>query len=148
MHDAIRSGHPSGARWAGRLGEQPQAPAHGGPVVDGNPTPGRGTVTLAASGETVMAVLLELEEGYLQPGHVHPEHESIGYVLSGRLRMTVAGETAILEAGDSWWHPRDAFHVTEALAPTVALEVHAPLRPDVLERLAAAAATRAEAVDA
>lgn len=83
-----------------------------------------------------MAVRLDFEEGYLQPGHAHPEHESIGIVLSGRIRMTVAGEAAVLEAGDTWWHPRDAFHVTEALEPSVAIEIHSPLRADVQARLA------------
>jgi quercetin dioxygenase-like cupin family protein len=130
-----RSSHPSSVFWAARTDGQPTAPARGGPIVDGAATPGLGLITLIAEAEKVMAVRLDLEAGYLQPGHVHPDHESIGFVLSGRLRMTVAGEAATLEPGDSWWHPRDTFHITEALEPSVAIEIHAPLRPDILERL-------------
>ena len=130
-----RSSHPSGVYWAARASGQPTTPARGGPVVDGAAADGHGLITLLATAESVMAVRLELEAGYLQPGHVHPNHESIGYVLSGRIRMTVGGEAAILEPGDSWWHPRDVFHITEALEPSVAIEIHAPLREDVLERL-------------
>jgi quercetin dioxygenase-like cupin family protein len=131
----LASSHPSGVPWASRLSGQPKAPARGGPAADGEPTPGGGEVALAALGAGVMATHLTLDPGYLQPGHSHAEHESIGFVLSGRIRMVVDDAEAILEAGDAWWHPRGRHHVTEALAPSTAIEIHTPLRPDVLERL-------------
>ena len=105
------------------------------PAVDGEATPGAGEVALAGLGSGVMATHLTLDAGYLQPGHSHPDHESIGFVLSGRIRMVVDDSEAVLEPGDAWWHPRGQYHVTEALAPSTAIEIHTPLRPDVLERL-------------
>lgn len=127
--------HPSDTSWASRLASQPKGLAHGGPAVGGKATPGGGEIVLAAVGEQVMATHLTLDPGYLMPGHSHPDHESIGFVLSGRIRMVVDGSEAILEAGDSWWHPRGMHHITEALEPSTAIEVHTPLRPDVLARL-------------
>jgi len=125
--------HPSGATWAARRGMQPKALGRG-IVRDGKVEAGGGELTLASICPDGMAVFLDLNKGYLQPGHAHPDHESLGYVISGRIRMVVDGSEAILEPGDSWRHPKGSLHITEALEDSMALEVHIPLRADVLER--------------
>ena len=133
--------HPSGAAWASRAATQPRAAARG-KVTDGVVDLGGGELILAAISPSSMVVHLELEPGYLQPGHVHPDHDSLGYVISGRIRMVVDGVEAILEPGDAWHHPMGSFHVTEALEHSTALEIHVPLRPDLLERFQIGAPVR------
>ncbi len=125
--------HPSGAAWATRLSTQASTLARGR-VTDGQVDFGGGTLILAAISPSSMVVHLDLEQGYLQPGHVHPDHDSLGFVVSGRIRMVVDGVEATLEPGDAWHHPRGSFHITEALEASTALEIHVPLRPDLLQR--------------
>jgi quercetin dioxygenase-like cupin family protein len=126
--------HPSGAAWATRLADQPSTPARG-KMVDGQVEFGGGVLTLAAMCTGGMMMHLDLEKGYLQPGHTHPDNESLGYVVTGRLRMVVDGVEAVLEPGDGWFHPKGSWHITEALEDSTGLEIHIPLRPDILERL-------------
>lgn len=125
--------HPSGASWASRRQFQPKTLGRG-VVRDGRVEPGGGELTLASLCAAGMMVFLDLKKGYLQPGHEHPDHESLGYVISGKIRMVVAGTEAVLEPGDSWRHPRGSFHITEALENSTALELHMPLRHDILDR--------------
>ena len=62
------------------------------------------------------------------PGAYFPEHEhgvdKIDAVLSGRFRMTMGGETAILEAGDCMLVPRRTMHSAEVVGdePVVSLD--------------------------
>lgn len=104
----------------------------GGAVVAGQQIKGEGSGELLTCGEGTMLVRLQLRTGFDQDGHVHPDHESIGYILSGRVEMTVGGETSILGPGDTWYHPKATHHACRALEDAEILEFHAPLRPDVL----------------
>jgi quercetin dioxygenase-like cupin family protein len=120
--------------WLLKSGKQPQASARGA-VRNGIVGDGKGVLTLAAIGESGMVVHLALDKGYLQPGHSHPHHEALGFVISGRLRMVVAGSDAVLEPGDGWHHPKGSWHITEALEDSTAIEVHVPIRDDILKRM-------------
>lgn len=106
----------------------------GGTEMTGAQLGGRGETTLLAQGEGAVVVLLDFETGFLQPGHSHPEHESYGYVISGKIRMVVGEVERILGPGTSWWHPKGVHHITEALEPSQAIEIHVPPREDILER--------------
>lgn len=90
-------------------------------------------------GTSMMAVKLALPAGFVHPWHNHPEHESMGTVISGRLRMVVGeGEPFELLPGDTWHHPIGVYHSNEALEDSEAVEIHSPLRPDLLAHLYAA----------
>ncbi len=65
------------------------------------------------------------------PPHSHP-HEQIGYLVSGKLRLTIADETFEAEPGDSWCIPADVDHHGQAVEACVAVEVFSPLREDYL----------------
>lgn len=96
----------------------------------------QGTAAMnVALGERMMAVKLALEKDFVHPWHNHPEHESFGVVLKGRLEMRIGDRLVRLGPGDLWHHPVRVYHSTKALEPTLALECHAPVRPD-LARLA------------
>ena len=78
----------------------------------------------------VMVSFLRLLPGAIVKPHQHP-HEQISLVVAGRLRMTVAGETVILEAGQGRLVPANAVHSAEALDTEVwAYDSFSPIRED------------------
>ena len=93
-------------------------------------------------GTQMVAVKLMLPEGFVHPRHNHPEHESIGTVVRGRLQMVIGEETVVLGPGDTWHHPIGVYHSVLALEATEAVETHSPLRHDLIELAAAADAER------
>lgn len=64
-------------------------------------------------GKTVTGKNAQLAWCVLEPGqttdHTH-NHEQIGYILSGSLRITIQGETEILGAGDAYSIPANVRH--------------------------------------
>jgi len=65
------------------------------------------------------------------PEHAHP-HEQIGMVLKGSLRLTVEGETRVMEAGDAYQVPSNAVHLGQALGEGAEIvEVFSPPREDL-----------------
>ncbi len=64
------------------------------------------------------------------PGERHPEtrrdYEMVGYVLEGRARLHMAGQTVELEPGDSWMVPADAPHQYQILEAFSAVEATSP----------------------
>lgn len=105
----------------------------GGQELAGRVMKGEASGELLVSGEGTMLVRLLFKAGFDQDGHLHPDHESIGYVVSGEIEMSVGDRRSTLRAGDSWYHPKGVFHTARAVVDSEALEFHAPLRPDVLK---------------
>ena len=67
------------------------------------------------------------ERGQSQRTHIHGGADKFYFVVSGRARMTVGGETREVGAGTVVWAPADLPHgVAEALEPTVMLVGIAP----------------------
>jgi N-acetylglutamate synthase-like GNAT family acetyltransferase/quercetin dioxygenase-like cupin family protein len=82
-------------------------------------------------GEKSLLTELQLGKGSLLPSHSHP-HEQTGYLISGRIRLTIGGEAVEMEPGDSWSVPGDVAHSAEILENSVAIEVFSPVREDYL----------------
>lgn len=82
------------------------------------------------TGQRLQLVELRLDKGFFHPRHNHPEHESTGYVISGRLQMMIDGHEYTLGPGDAWHHRIGVYHWTRALEDTLAVEIHAPPRPE------------------
>ena len=82
-------------------------------------------------GEKTHMVEFNLDKGGVFPKHSHP-HEQIGYLVSGRINLTVGDETLEAGPGDSWCIPGDAEHWAEVLEPSVIVEVFSPVREDYL----------------
>ncbi|WP_370969272.1 cupin domain-containing protein [Amycolatopsis sp. cg9] len=102
-------------------------------TVEGLPlTGGEGRFRLLESASSGLAYLIHYPSGVASPPHSH-DHDSIVYVLSGRLRGAVAGEEAELEPGDSVLHPRGVEHHVEALTDSMWVEFKSPLpgRPPI-----------------
>jgi quercetin dioxygenase-like cupin family protein len=79
-------------------------------------------------GEDMIFVEAFKGKGTIDPMHQHDDHESIGYLLSGAMRMVIGEEEFLLEAGDVWRHPRFVPHLSEALEDCVQLEIKSPPR--------------------
>jgi len=84
--------------------------------------------TLAHGDRTVM-VEFRLKKDAAVPVHSH-QHEQTGYLVSGRIRLTIG--TAVHEAlpGDSWCIPGGVPHGAEIIADSVAVEVFSPVREE------------------
>ena len=72
-----------------------------------------------------------MEQGSQLPWHAHPS-EQTGYLISGRIRLSVGDETYEVEPGNSWNVPGGVTHRAEILADSVAIEVFSPVRDDYL----------------
>ena len=92
--------------------------------------PGIARKTLVHGDKTLM-VEFRLQQGFPLPRHAHP-HEQTGYLVSGRLRLTVGNEVRELQPGDSWCIAGGVEHGAEVLEDSVAIEVFAPVREDYL----------------
>lgn len=104
-----------------------------GMMVGGVQLEGEAEIKVMRSGDNIQLVELKLRKGYYHPRHNHPEHESIGYVISGKLEMTIGEETYLLGPGDAWHHAIGVHHSTRAIEDSYAIETHSPLRPEYLE---------------
>ena len=82
-------------------------------------------------GTTDEAMLCEfrLDAGAIVPEHSHM-NDQIGYIISGQLEITVAGEKRVLGAGESYAIPGGVMHMAVALVDTVAIDVFSPPRKD------------------
>ncbi|WP_410615377.1 cupin domain-containing protein [Amycolatopsis sp. lyj-109] len=102
-------------------------------TVEGLPLQGgEGRFRLLETAASGLAYLIHYPAGVSSPPHAH-DHDSIGYVLSGRLRGAVDGVEAVLEPGDSVLHPRGVTHHVEALTDSMWVEFKSPLpvRPPI-----------------
>ena len=79
-------------------------------------------------GAETMLMEVHRKKGLIDPEHSHDDHESICYLLSGRMRVVIAGETFIAEPGDTWIHRAGVLHYHETLEDSVQLEVKSPPR--------------------
>ncbi len=81
--------------------------------------------TYLVSGKSVAMRLWNNEE----PGEKEPtrrDYETVGFVIAGRARLTLEGQTVFLEPGDSWLVPRGAEHSYTILEMFTAVEATAP----------------------
>lgn len=82
-------------------------------------------------GERTLFAEFRLEKGSTLPMHRHP-HEQTGYLVGGRMRLTIGEETFEVEPGDSWCVPSNVEHGGETLEDSIAVEVFSPVREDYL----------------
>jgi quercetin dioxygenase-like cupin family protein len=92
--------------------------------------PGIRRKTLCHGGATLMSEF-RLLAGFPLPPHDHSQ-EQTGYLVSGRLRLTIGDETHDVAPGDSWSIPGGVCHGAEVLEDAVAIEVFSPVREDYL----------------
>ena len=67
------------------------------------------------------------------PKHSHP-HEQTGYLVTGRIRLSIGSEEYDVMPGDSWCIPSGVEHSAEILEDSVGIEVFSPVREDYLPK--------------
>ena len=82
-------------------------------------------------GERTLFVEFRLEKGSKLPRHRHP-HEQTGYLVGGRMRLSIGELTFEVEPGDSCCVPSDIEHGGEIIEDSIAIEVFSPVREDYL----------------
>ena len=80
-------------------------------------------------GEKMTVALIRIRQGTVVPLHQH-DHEQMSAVQSGRLSFVVAGEEALLQAGDMILIPPGAPHTVEAHSDSLVVDTFAPARDD------------------
>ncbi len=80
-------------------------------------------------GDKLMICLFDLDLGVEIPCHSHP-HDQAGYVVSGKIRITVDGKSCDLGAGDSYSASSGILHSAMALEPSVVVDTFYPPRDD------------------
>lgn len=79
------------------------------------------------SGKKMNVMHWNFEDGVSLPEHSH-ESEQFGYIITGKFKVTIGGETEILGAGDSYFVPSNAPHAFEAIGKTEAIDVFSPVK--------------------
>ena len=90
--------------------------------------PGKLTLKQLLVGEEMVMVSAFKAKGMKDPEHRHDDHESVAYLVSGRMRLVIGGVETIAEPGTAWIHPRGVPHFSEALEDCVQLEIKSPPR--------------------
>jgi len=86
--------------------------------------------TLSYGDKTLMSEF-RMQKGALLPEHSHP-HEQTGYLISGKIKLTIGEQTYSVEPGDSWSIQGGMRHQAEIEEDSVAIEVFSPVREDYL----------------
>ena len=81
------------------------------------------------TGKSMMICEFALDTGVEIPSHAHP-HEQVGYVASGKVRITVGSESFVLGSGDSYYAPSGVQHGAQVLQKAVVVDTFNPPRED------------------
>ena len=76
-------------------------------------------------GDEMVLMEIHYAAGVGAPPHVH-RHESMVYVVRGKVKMVVGDEEYILGPGDVCKHPAGVAHGVEAIEESVMVEIKAP----------------------
>lgn len=79
-----------------------------------------------ALGKGIAMRMWENEEPGGSQADTTREYETVGYVVKGRAKLHLEGQTVLLEPGDSWIVARGAKHHYEVLETFTAIEATTP----------------------
>lgn len=83
-------------------------------------------------GENTLMTEVFLKGGSILPAHNHI-HEQTGYLISGKILLTIGDEIFEVEPGDSWSIPGTVTHSVEILENSIAVEVFSPVREEYMD---------------
>jgi unsaturated pyranuronate lyase len=99
-------------------------------AVEGKPTYGGNLmVKPLIKGDQMTFLEIHYAPGVGTPLHTHT-HESIAYVVKGKVNSTVGAEEFIMGPGDVGRHPAGVLHGLEAIEESVVVEIKSPA-PDI-----------------
>ena len=95
-------------------------------AIEGKPTYGGDLfVKPLMMGEEMTLLEIHYAPGVGAPLHAHT-HESIAYVVRGKVKSTVGNEEFIMGPGDVARHPKGVLHGLEALEESLVVEIKSP----------------------
>jgi len=97
-------------------------------TVEGKKAHGDIILKAMMSGDEMTMLEIRYAPGAGTPMHVH-KHESVVYVMSGRVAMVVGKEHYELGPGDACRHPQGVPHSVEGIEESVVLEIKSPPVP-------------------
>lgn len=89
---------------------------------------GRVEVKPMMTGDDMLMVQFFQEAGVAIPEHTHHDHESIVYLIRGKMQLAIGDAVSVAGPGDVWRHPVGVPHSSLALEDCVAVEVKSPPR--------------------
>ena len=99
--------------------------------IEGKPMHGQLVLKPLLRGEQMTMLELHYQPGTKAPLHTHT-HESLIYVVSGRVRTWIGDDVYLLGPGDVARHPPGVLHTVEALVESTIIEVKSPA-PDITQ---------------
>lgn len=116
------------AKSLGYFAQRDSIPAERLDTVEGVKEQGHVEVRKLLVGDEILLLHVFRKKGLIDPVHKHMDHESMGYLISGRLRLVIGGEEFIAEPGTAWMHPVGVDHFSEALEDVEQVEIKSPPR--------------------
>ena len=99
-------------------------------AVEGKPTYGGDLlVKPLLKGDEMTFLEISYAAGVGTPLHTHT-HESIAYVVRGKVKSTVGSDAFIMGPGDVCRHPTGVLHGLEAIEDSLVVEIKSPA-PDI-----------------
>ncbi|HWO43848.1 MAG TPA: cupin domain-containing protein [Candidatus Eisenbacteria bacterium] len=98
-------------------------------TIEGKPMNGELLVKPLIKGDQMTFLEIHYQPGVGAPMHVH-SHESLAYVVKGKVKMTVGQDVYTLGPGDVCRHPRGVPHAVEGIEESVVVEIKSPA-PDI-----------------
>ncbi len=80
-------------------------------------------------GDRIMVAQLDIKKGSAVPEHSH-ENEQVSWIMKGKLRLIVDGQTIDVGAGEILIIPPNAKHSAVALEDTLDIDIFSPIRSD------------------
>lgn len=103
-----------------------EAPCEPVGQVEGRPLVTPAEARVLAYGEHMLVIEVVMPADHGSPQHVH-NHESVGYVVRGRVRSTIDGVTHDLGPRDGFRHPKGVAHDMVAVGEeAVWVEIKSP----------------------
>lgn len=94
--------------------------------VEGRPAGGTFSLKELMVSPSMVMIETRLQKGLSSPPHQHPDHESVCYLIEGKMKVTINGEAFTANPGDAWYNEPGVTHNLEALEDCRAIEVKSP----------------------
>ncbi len=85
-------------------------------------------MTELGSGRKLNAMHWSTPRDTAAPPHEHPE-EQIGYVIKGKIEVTIGGESSVLQAGDCYFIAGNVPHHFRLIEDSEVIDIFSPPRP-------------------
>lgn len=90
--------------------------------------PGIHRRTMATTDEAMLCQF-HFDKGSVVPNHQHM-NDQVGYVLSGKMELTIGDKVQIIYPGDSYAIPGGIEHSAKALEASILIDIFSPPRED------------------